>query len=81
MAIVLRGVGLYFGGNMKVSIGQVWQRKDGTIVELTNIREWCGGNEFELTPISGKGRKSWRRCGGIVSQLKFVAKSKKHMVV
>lgn len=54
---------------MTIEIGQTWERRDGRLVKITNVRRTHGQKEFELTPV-GKGRKSWKWYGGILSELK-----------
>ena len=56
----------------EIRIGQVWRRKDGRLVEVTNKRHSRGHEEYELTPL-GPGRKSWKWYGGIVFELQFIS--------
>ena len=55
-----------------IRIGQLWKRRDGRLVEITGSRLSRGTSEFELTPVGGKGRKSWKWDGGIIDALEFV---------
>ena len=55
-----------------IRVGQKWKRRDGRIVEITGYRLSRGTLEFELTPVGGKGRKSWKWDGGIIDEMEFV---------
>lgn len=54
-----------------VKVGQVWERKDGRKVKLSDERLSRGLREFELTPLDG-GRKSWKWDGGVVNDLLYI---------
>ena len=58
-----------------IRVGQIWKRRDGRIVEITDSRVSRGTLEFELTPVGGKGRKSWKWDGGIINDMEFVKAS------
>lgn len=59
----------------QIQVGQVWMRKDGRKVELTEEREFRGSREFKLTPLDG-GRTSWKWDGGVTNDLTFVSDKK-----
>jgi hypothetical protein len=54
-----------------VKIGQLWMRKNGQIVRIEKERDFIGTRDFLLVPIGGKGRKSWKWDGGIVTELTY----------
>lgn len=64
-----------------VKVGQIWQRKNGMMVEITDKMKSKGLDVFQLTPIDSGGRKSWKWDEAIISELTFVAKSKKAMIL
>ncbi len=56
----------------QVKIGQIWARKDGRKVKITDTRISRGTTEFLMVPID-KGRESWKWDRGIQSQLNFIS--------
>lgn len=60
-----------------VKIGQIWRRKDGRTVKITDEAKSRGVTVFEIVPL-GKGRKSWKWSGGIVSEFEFVGYGEEH---
>lgn len=60
----------------QVRCGQIWKRKNGTLVKVTDGREFRGMNEYLLVPIeSEKGiraRSSWKWDKAIRGDLEYV---------
>lgn len=61
-----------------VAIGQIWARKDGRMVKLTEDRVSRGSREFLITPFLSKGRSSWKWDGRIINDLTFVCNNSNH---
>jgi hypothetical protein len=61
---------MWIGEDIKV--GQCFRRKNGAVVEVTGERIVRGLREVELTPITGKGRVSWKWDSDVARYLLYV---------
>lgn len=56
-----------------VQIGDIWERKIGARVRITEARESRGLTHYKMVPIGHKGRTSWKWDAAIRSELTFVS--------
>ena len=55
-----------------VKIGQCFRRKNGAVVLVTAERVSRGMRDLELTPLTGRGRVSWKWDNLVAKELVFV---------
>ena len=55
-----------------IKVGMCFRRKNGTTVEITDEKTSEGMRDLQMTPLTGKGRRTWKWDYDIARDLIYV---------